>query len=154
MINSPTAILIDSDCGWQNSGVQNVKIFGKPSFTVSSNSGVIKCRSQDSETKYTSDPIEDIEKYLARGFTCVGYISYEFSGFTTPKFTVKTDKEGFSAYDTCFHCYEESQVEDREHCLPINNNTCGILEQKTNGNHHHTGNQHQHGSHQFKSIDR
>ena len=112
MINSPTAILIDSDCGWQNTGAQTVKIFGKPSFTVSSKNGVIKSCSQDSETKYTTDPIEDIEKYLARGFTCVGYISYEFSGFTTPKFTVKTDKEGFSAYDTCFHCYEESQVEE------------------------------------------
>ena len=112
MINSPTAILIDSDCGWQNAGVQTVKIFGKPSITVSSKNGVIKCRSQDSETRYKTDPIEDIEKYLARGFTCVGYISYEFSGFTTPKFTVKTDKEGFSAYDTCFHCYEESQVEE------------------------------------------
>ena len=111
MINSPTAILIDSDCGWQNTGVQTVKIFGKPSFTVSSKNGVINCCSKDSEKEYIADPLKDIENYLARGLTCVGYISYEFSGFTTPKFTVRTDKEGFTAFDTCFHCYEENQVE-------------------------------------------
>ena len=111
MINSPTAILIDSDCGWENTGKPKAKIFGRPSFSISSVGGEIQYRSRGSDKKYYGDPLEEIENYLKKGFTCVGYISYEFSRFTNPKFIIKEIKEGFSAYDTCFHFYDDSQIE-------------------------------------------
>lgn len=111
MINSPTTVLIDSDCGWENTGAQRAKIFGTPEFTVTSKNGIIRTRSKNNENTYKANPLEDIENYLSRGLICVGYISYEFSDFTNPKFSLKTGKEGFYAYDTCFHCYDDSQSE-------------------------------------------
>ncbi len=111
MINSPTAVLIDSDCGWENAGIPKARIFGSPSFSISSKNGAIYYRSPNSEKKYKGDPLADIEKYLSDGYICVGYFSYEFSKFTNSKFTITDSKEGFSSYDTCFHFYKENQIE-------------------------------------------
>ena len=115
MPKRPTAVLIDSDCGWENSGKPKAKIFGSPSFTVSSSKGVIHFHSPNSKKNYNGNPIEELEKYLGDGFTCVGYISYEYSKFTNKKFTIKRSKEGFNTYDTCFHFYKEDQIDDCEY---------------------------------------
>jgi len=115
MLIKPTAILIDSDCGWENSGKPNAKIFGSPYFTVSSNNGVINFHSPNSKKKYNGNPIEELEKFLGDGFTCVGYISYDYSKFTNKKFTSKRSKDGFNEYETCFHFYKEDQIEECEY---------------------------------------
>jgi len=111
MHKRPTAILIDSDCGWENSGIPKVKVFGLPSFSISSNNGIIHFQSPNSEKKYKGNPIVELEKYLGEGFISVGYISYEYSRFTNQKFTLIRNKEGFKSYDTYFHFYKEDQIE-------------------------------------------
>lgn len=111
MLNSPTAILIDSDCGWENTGEPRAKVFGLPSFSITSSNGILHYQSQISEKKYKGNPIEEIEKYLHEGYTCVGYIAYEYSKFTNKKIKIKSGKEGFNSYDTCFHFYKENQIE-------------------------------------------
>jgi aminodeoxychorismate synthase component I len=111
MPTSPTALLIDSDCGWDNTGIPWVNIFKSPSFSISSRNGVIYFRSPDSEKKYKGNPIEELEKYLDKGFISVGYISYEYSQFTNPKFKIRNGKEGFNSYDTYFHFYADHEIE-------------------------------------------
>jgi len=111
MLTSPTALLIDSDCGWENAGTPRVNIFKSPSFSISSRNGIIYYRSPDSEKKYKGNPIEDLEKFLEKGFISLGYISYEYSQFTNPNFKIKKGKEGFNLYDTYFHFYDEREVE-------------------------------------------
>ena len=111
MHKSPTAILIDSDCGWENTGEPRAKVFGSPSFSISSADGILHFQSQNSEKKYKGNPIDEIEKYLQQGYTCVGYIAYEYSKYTNKKFKIKSCKEGFNRYDTCFHFYKENQIE-------------------------------------------
>ena len=110
MLNSPTAVLLDSDCGWVNSGTPKVKIFKSPSFSIKSKNGIISFRSPDSEKEYEGNPIEELQKYLERGFISTGYISYEYSQFTNPRFEIKTEKEGFNSYDTYFHFYKTDEV--------------------------------------------
>ncbi len=76
MPTSPTALLIDSDCGWDNTGIPWVNIFKSPSFSISSRNGVIYFRSPDSEKKYKGNPIEELEKYLDKGFISVGVVPH------------------------------------------------------------------------------
>ena len=111
MLKKPTAILIDSDCGWENSGTPRAKIFGLPSFTVSSSNGDVYLHSQDSKIKYDSNPIEELEKFLGDGYTGVGYISYDYSKYTNKKFKSIRSKKGFNKYETYFHFYEDDQIE-------------------------------------------
>ncbi|MGI9534503.1 MAG: anthranilate synthase component I family protein [Thermodesulfobacteriota bacterium] len=111
MLTSPTAVLIDSDCGWVNSGTPSVKIFKSPSFSISSRNGTIYYKSPDSEKKYKGDPIEELERFLVKGFISVGYISYEYSQYTNSRFKIKRNKEGFNSYDTYFHFFNEDEIE-------------------------------------------
>ena len=111
MLISPTAILLDSGSGWVNAGVPKVKILNNPSFSIRSRGGVIYYHSLSLEKKYEADPIEELQKFLDKGFISVGYISYEYSQFTNSKFKIKNKKEGFSAYDTYFHFYKDREIE-------------------------------------------
>jgi len=111
MFKNPTAVLLDSDCGWVNSGKTSVKIFKNPSFSLSSKDGVISYRSANSEKSYNADPIEELERYLKEGFISVGYISYEYSQHTNSRFVIKSLKEGFNSYDTYFHFYDQKEIE-------------------------------------------
>lgn len=115
MPKTPTTILIDSDCGWEDSGKPKAKIFKTPSFSISSTNGTIQFLSENSEESYKGDPIEELEKYLEQGYTAVGYISYEYSRYTNKKFTIKRSKEGFNKYDACFHFYKDDQIEGCEY---------------------------------------
>lgn len=111
MLNSPSAILLDSDCGWVNSGVPKVKIFNSPSFSLSAKDGIINYSSPESGRCYKGNPIEELERYLSEGFIALGYISYEYSRFINPRFNLSSGKEGFSAYDTYFHFYNKREIE-------------------------------------------
>lgn len=115
MPKTPTTILIDSDCGWEDSGSPKAKILNTPSFSISSTNGTIQFLSENSEKSYKACPIEELEKYIGRGYTATGYLSYEYSRYTNRKFSIKRNKKGFNSYDACFHFYKEDQIEECEY---------------------------------------
>ncbi len=119
-LSASTAILLDSDCGWVNSGSPCAKVFKTPSFSLKSRDGIIYCYSPRSQRKYKGNPIEELEKFLKRGFISVGYISYQYSRFTSQGYKLRNrqnplsnwGKEGCNFYDACFHFYKEQEVVD------------------------------------------
>lgn len=118
-LSAPTAILLDSDCGWVNSGSPRAKVFKLPSFSLKSKDGIIYYYSPRLQRKYKGNPIKELEKFLKKGFISVGYISYQYSTFTSQGYKLRNEKypllnwrkENCNSYDACFHFYKEQEVE-------------------------------------------
>lgn len=130
-LSHPTAVLLDSDCGWVNSGSPRARVFKSPSFSIKSRDGIIYYHSPQLQREYKGDPIEELEEFLKKGFVSVGYISYQYSRFTSQGYKLRNKKNspsirkkgGGSFYDACFHFYKEQEIES---CLY--EDLCGLTD--------------------------
>lgn len=130
-LSPPTAVLLDSDCGWVNSGFPSARVFKSPSFSIKSKGGTIYYHSPQLQREYAGDPVEELEKFLKKGFVSVGYISYQYSRYTSQGYKLRNKKTSPSSckkdsggfYDACFHFYKEQEIESCTY-----EDLCGLIE--------------------------
>ena len=131
---TPTSLLIDSGGGWFDSGSSPMAgVFGDPAFTLCFSNDETKVRSGSREEMVFEDPLAFVERMTTRGYTALGYISYDYLRYTTPGIETSETKAGRLPL-VFFHFYEKtdfcvapckdvlsasvSSVKSRTGCLP------------------------------------
>lgn len=110
----PSALLIDSGCGWLGDTCGGSLAFSKPDFTLSSGTSGSVILDGKTTRQIKSDPVCEIEKKTAEGYFAVGFFSYEYLEKTDDgrglagKIREKTG--GFDAPLLSFHFYRPEAV--------------------------------------------
>ncbi len=107
-----SALLIDSGNGWLDSNVPSYLIFKRPEFSVSSSKGNTTKVTRTATQKSFENPLEQLQRYLDKGYTALGYIGYDFlSGIHDRKDPVsELTVDDYGVPDTYFHFYRDRDI--------------------------------------------
>ena len=108
--SSPYALFIDSGGGWLVDRYNSFILLNKPEFTLRSKGDLIQTLNGNSENEYRGNPIIELQRFIADGYTAAGYISYDYTKNTNEKFHPEIKKDYLNWYDTYFHFYKKENV--------------------------------------------
>ena len=106
--HKPKSLLIDSGGGWFDSDSSaTAGVFGDPALTLCLCGEQTSLLYRSGQEICLEDPLDFIERTAAKGYTALGYISYDYLSRTTPGVRTSDKKDGERFPLLLFHFYTE-----------------------------------------------